>query len=95
MDFNDYKNLLATELLTSLQVHIYKGPEMTFINTILHESAKLIPPNVSPTFVTHCHPLTAFGYPPFCILNQKHIKTKQELYKLIITLIYLTQQTQP
>ena len=65
---------------------------MTFVNTILNESAKLIPPNIAPTFVTHANPITSFGSPPFCVLNQKHIKNINDTYKLIITVIELTQK---
>jgi hypothetical protein len=65
---------------------------MTFANFLIRETSKLLPPNIAPTFVVHSHPLNALAPVPFCILNQSHIKHKEETYKLILTLFQLSQQ---
>lgn len=91
MDLADFRTLLKTELISSLQVHLYTGQEMTFHNTLLLETAKLLPPPLAPTFVLHTHPLTALAPTPFCILNQTRLKNKEELFKLLITLVELSE----
>lgn len=65
---------------------------MTFSNFFFIETSKLLPPSIAPTFIYHAHPFNALAPPPFCILNQKHVKTKEEAYKLILILLQLSQQ---
>ena len=60
---------------------------MVFVNTVLQETAKLISPNLAPTFVYHSQPQNALTTIPFSIINETHIKQKEETYKLIIMLI--------
>ena len=65
---------------------------MIFCNTVLRECCKLIAGNLEPSFVVHCNPVSSFGGMPYCVLNQIHVKNKEELYKLMITLIELSSQ---
>lgn len=60
---------------------------MIFANTVLRETAKLLPTNLAPSFIVHPHPQNALGETPFCLLNQKHLKSKQETYRLVLTLL--------
>jgi len=76
MDIHDYQHMLSAEPIRSLQLHLYHAKDMVFVNTFLRETAKMVAPHVAPTFVMHANPLTTFGPAPFCILNQKHIKSK-------------------
>lgn len=94
MDIHEYQSLLKTELIKNIQIHLYNGKEMVFHNTVLYETAKLLPPNLTPIFVTHSHPQNALAAPPFCILNQTHIKSSTDTFKLITTLLQLAQQSE-
>ncbi len=65
---------------------------MVFTNTVLQEAAKLIPPNLAPTFVIHSQPQNAVTTIPFSIINQIHVKQKEETFKLIIMLIGMVER---
>ena len=76
MDIHDYQDLLTTEPIASLQIHLYHGQDMIFSNTFLHETAKLFPSSLVPSFVTHHSPANALGPTPLAVLNQTYVKTK-------------------
>lgn len=74
---------LISEVITDIHVHLYLGKELTFTNTIIMESRKLIAPNVSPIIHEHSHPQNAIGLCPFAIINGKYVKSKDDIYKML------------
>ena len=69
MDFHDYQHMLSAEPIQNIQIHLCQTKDMVFVNTFFRETAKMIAPNVAPTFIMHANPVTTFGPAPFCILN--------------------------
>ena len=65
---------------------------MTFTNTFFHETSKLFPPTLVPTFVMHAYPQNSLEEPPFVIINEKYVKDKEASYKLFVTLLGVSQQ---
>ena len=92
MDIHDYQELLKSELIKKIQIHLYDAPEMTFTSTLIKETFKLLPPCLAPTYTYHSHPLNSLALPPFSVINQKYVKGKEDTYKLILILLNISQQ---
>lgn len=60
---------------------------MTFCNTIIILSLKLIAPSATPIIHEHAHPQNTLTVTPFSILNGKYVKDKESTYKLLLWLI--------
>jgi hypothetical protein len=58
---------------------------------VIQQASKLIAPNIQVIFIDHAYPQNALAKPPFCIINDTHLKEKEDIYKLFITLIELSQ----
>jgi hypothetical protein len=60
---------------------------MTFPNTVLQSASKLLAPNLAPTFILHAQPQNALSPLPHSLLNQTHLNSKSDTYKLLLTLL--------
>ena len=49
---------------------------MTFSNTVINLSLKLISPSAAPIIHEHLHPQNSLTVTPFSIINGKYIKDK-------------------
>lgn len=67
---------------------------MTFFNTVINLSLKLISPSAVPIVHEHAHPQNSLTATPFSIINGKHIKDKESTFNMLLWLIQLSDFSQ-